>query len=154
MNRSSASSLRFGALAAVALAWAASLALPAIEVRGGPTLDGLDVLVRGWQALPRGMPAWLANPLFAAALAAAALRRARVAAGASAAALLFALSTFATDVLLRGGQQAPDFMLRAGFYLWLAAVAVLCVCAWLDALGCTRPEARRRISTTSRMSRD
>lgn len=110
-------------LAAFALLWTVSLALPALEARNGPMLDGADLLLRGWQGVSRGIVAWYANPLFIAALAASALGRRVAAAVLALLALALALTSFALEPVLRMSMnRVPEFTLLGGVYVWLAAL--------------------------------
>jgi len=115
-------------LAAAVLAWLAALLLPAISVPG-MTLDGFDVLERGWEGATRAVLAWYANPLFVIAIVLGLQRHHRSAVFVAFAALALALSSFATNELAAlTGRSVPDVTLLAGFYVWLAAYAALC--AW------------------------
>ena len=120
-------------LAVALLAWLAALFLPAIGA-GGVTLDGLDVLERGWEGLSRAVLAWYANPLFVLAIVLRLQGYRRSAVAAAFAALALALSSFATNELaaMTGG-TVPDVTLHAGFYFWLGAYVALCVWAVLSA---------------------
>ena len=103
--------------------WTASLPLPALAVRGGPTLTGWDLLLQGWQGASRGVYAWYANPLFTIAVVAALANRPRAALVSSGFSILLALTTLVTeDVLLRSMESVPELSLLAGFYVWLAAL--------------------------------
>lgn len=120
--------------AAIALVWMLSLALPAIEVSGGPTLSGFELLLRGWEGASRGVFAWFANPLFIGALALTLARRDGAAGVVSTLALALGLTSFATEAVIGRVQPVPELTLLAGFYVWLAALAALCAfClrAWL-----------------------
>jgi hypothetical protein len=111
------------ALAVFALLWTASLALPALRVRSGPMLDGVDLLLRGWQGVSRGVVAWYANPLFIAALATAALGRSIAAAVLALLALALALTSFVLEPVLRMSMnRVPEVTLLGGVYVWLAAM--------------------------------
>jgi hypothetical protein len=140
-------------LGAVALLWAAALALPALRIRGGPVLDGADLLLRGWQGASRGIFAWYANPLFAAALGLAALGRDGAAALLSLLALGLALSSLALEPLLRLRMSSvPEIDFSAGLYVWLAAIFVLALRSSLWAYrGRRRP---RQIDDTEAETRD
>ncbi|HEU4619167.1 MAG TPA: hypothetical protein VFV10_14100 [Gammaproteobacteria bacterium] len=136
---------RFLPLCAFALLWGVSLALPAVRVRGGPVFDGADLLLRGWQGAARGILAWYANPLFAAALALAALRRDVAAAVLSLLALALALTSFALEPLLELGMASvPDIGFLPGLYVWLSALAAAAVWSSLRApWGGRGPETAR-----------
>jgi len=120
-------------LAAAVLAWLAALKLPAIGA-GGMTFDGFAVLERGWEGASRAVLAWYANPLFVIAIVLGLQRYRRTAVVAAFAALMLALSSFATNELAAlTGRTVPDVTLLAGFYVWLAAHALLCAWAVLAA---------------------
>jgi len=134
---------RLAALLAIALAWAASLVLPAVGARGGPTWTGLELLLLGWEGAREGVFAWFANPLFVAALTAAALRRDGIAGVISAAAAMLALTSLAAEDILRGRiESVPELTFGAGFYLWIVAVIALCLRSW-GAVYLTRRKLRR-----------
>ncbi|HEX6992547.1 MAG TPA: hypothetical protein VF339_00205 [Gammaproteobacteria bacterium] len=125
-------------LSAIALLFAASLACPALSA-GGREFSGLDLLLDGWQGLTRGVYAWLANPLFAAALACAFLARDVAAAALSAAAALVGgTSVFVESALRDSMASVPAIELDVGFALWIVAFAALCL------RSLTRAFARRR----------
>lgn len=112
--------------------WAASLILPALRVGQGAPFHGLDLLFKGWRGLLHGVVAWYANPLLWLALAAGCTRRYRAAAVLSGVALLLALSSAATTAVLAFQfETVPGLSLLAGFYVWLAAYALLF--AWSSA---------------------
>jgi hypothetical protein len=112
---------------AIAVLWAASLALPALAA-GGRSFTGFELLLEGWQGVPRGVYAWFANPLFIFAIACALLGRDRVAAAASAvAALLGGTSVFVESILRERMTSVPDIDMRVGFYIWMVALAALCL---------------------------
>lgn len=120
-------------LAAAVLAWLAALPLPAIGV-SGMTLDGFDVLERGWEGATRAVVAWYANPLFVITIVLGLQRYRRSAVVVAFAALALALSSFATNELAAlVGQSVPDVTLLAGFYVWLAAYVALCAWAVVSA---------------------
>lgn len=122
--------LRAAAAASLAL-WCVSLWLPAVAVSGGPSLDGLEMLQRGWRALGSGVPSWLANPLFVLACVAALLGRPRAAGLLVGVSFTFALTTFAApDLAARSGRGVPTVTWQAGFYLWLCAQLGFLVFAW------------------------
>jgi len=115
-------------LAVIVVAWGASLLLPALAVGGGPRLSGLDLLLQGWQGTSRGVYAWLANPLFAAAVAAKAMDFERIAFGCAGGAVLLGLTSFVTEDILRERMQSvPELTFLAGFWLWGAALLALFV---------------------------
>jgi len=144
-------------LALVALLWLSSLVLPAVAA-GGRTFDGLDVLLRGWEGLSRGVPSWLANPFFVAAFVAALAKRVVVAALLATLSVALGVTSFAAgDLLARSNAFAPEIELRAGFYVWLAALIALCLHALTGALVVFRTRTRnerRRSSIPSGTSRD
>lgn len=116
-------------LAIITLLWGVSLALPALVVRAGPTLDGADLFVRGWRGLSRGIVAWYANPLFFAALVFAVMRRDSACTVAALLALVLALTSFALEPLLGLHMKSvPDVVFLSGMYVWLAAL--LALAAW------------------------
>jgi hypothetical protein len=122
-------SRRFFWLIPIALCWVASLLLPAVTVGTGPTVDGWTLLRRGWQAADSGIYAWYANPLFLLAWLAAAGRLFRIAAVISVPGLLLGLTSLAAGDLARaGGLPVSELGFRAGFFLWLLALAALAVC--------------------------
>jgi hypothetical protein len=79
----------------------------------------------GWMAalVPWVHPAWLANPLAAVACVLLLLGRSRAALILAAAAALIALSFLATT---------PFDKVLGGYFVWLASLLTLVVCAWLD----------------------
>lgn len=114
-------------LVAIALLFAASLVLPALAA-GGREFSGWELLVDGWQGLSRGVYAWLANPLFVAALASAFVARDVVAATLSAAALVVGgSSVFAESALRARMTSVPEIELEVGFLLWIGAFGALCL---------------------------
>jgi hypothetical protein len=129
--------------AVLVVVWLASLPLPAIEVVRGPTLDGFDVLERGWRGTADGVVSWWANPAFAMALIALWLGRLRLATVLALLASLLALSSFAA-ALVAGwtGRTVPDFRLGWGFYVWLVA------CIGLAAT-CLNSLTKKKIDTKS-----
>jgi hypothetical protein len=142
---------------AIALLWAASLVLPALTA-GGRSFTGFELLLDGWQGATRGVYAWFANPMFVIALACALLGRDVLAAVSSAlAALLGASSLFVEALLGERMTSVPDIDMRVGFYVWMVALATLC----LRSLTRVRSSQRRahenseaRHATKSRRSRD
>lgn len=119
-------------LAAIALAWVASLFLPGADVAGGPSVSGLEVLARGWRGAESGVFAWYANPLFIVALALAAWRFDAAAGALACVACVLALTSFAAAETARGaGVAVPPLSLAAGFYLWLIALIALAAVSWL-----------------------
>jgi hypothetical protein len=123
--------LRYGGVAIALTFWAASLALPALRVTGGPTLRGIEVLSRGWQALDSGVYAWLANPLLLAAAIACWCGARRVGGTLAAAGCVLAVTSFAAArIAARAGTAIPEFTFAGGFYLWLASHFVLLVCCF------------------------
>lgn len=111
------------ALAVLAAAlWLASLLAPALGVRGGPTLTGLDVLRQGLGAWRYGVLAWFANPALLVAVIALLRRSPRLALGSGAAALVLAVSSFwSADIAALFGRRVPELSFASGFYLWMAA---------------------------------
>ena len=100
--------------------------MPAITARGAPPFSGFDLLVQGWQGASRGVFAWYANPLFVLAVVLGAMNRLRLAGAASGIAMVLGLTSFAMEAALRNSMEAvPPMTLRAGFYLWLCALAAM-----------------------------
>ena len=125
---------RLAALLAIAVAWAVSLALPALGARGGAAWTGLELLLQGWEGARHGVFAWFANPLFLVALTAALMRRDVFAGVVSVAAVALALTSLAAEGILRGRMGGvPELTFGAGFYLWLVAVIGLCLRSWAAA---------------------
>jgi hypothetical protein len=117
--------------AGIVAIWFASLALPAVGIRGGPTLTGLELLMQGWQGASRSVFAWYANPLFALALVLSLLRRRRAAGVVAGVCVVLALTSFAAEDLLRARMQSvPDIALRSGFFLWAGALIAFFVWSW------------------------
>ncbi|HEY8520281.1 MAG TPA: hypothetical protein VIN61_09385 [Gammaproteobacteria bacterium] len=112
--------------------WAASLALPAVQIASsGQTYAGLDLLLGGFRAARAHVYAWYANPLFVVAALLGAAGMARAAGVLSAVALLLGLSSFfAADTARAAGMAVPQLDWRVGFYVWLAALAALCTWSW------------------------
>jgi hypothetical protein len=122
--------LRAAAAACLAL-WCISLWLPAVAVAGGPSLEGFDMLRRGWRALGSGVPSWLANPVFVLACVTALLGRLRAAGVLAGVSCLLALTAFAApDLAERGGRGVPAVTWQAGFYLWLWAQLLFLIFTW------------------------
>lgn len=122
---------RVAALGGIVAAWGLSLALPALAVRGGPTLSGFDLLIQGWQGASRGIVAWFANPAFVLAVAASAVRLHGTAGVLSGVSLVLALTSFAVaDVASLRLSSVPDVELRVGFFLWLASLLALFLSSW------------------------
>jgi hypothetical protein len=111
--------------AAVAL-WLLSLWCPAIKPRGGRSVPGYEILLKGFEATEFGVFAWFANPLFWVAVVCAALRRHRAALLASGLSLFFALQSFAAAPLARRqGGPSLELAFELGFFVWLAAPTLL-----------------------------
>lgn len=126
--------------------WLLSLALPAVAVRGGPALDGLDMLRQGWGALSSGVPSWYANPVFLLACAAALAGRAKLAGVLAGVALLLALTSFAApELAAAGGRNLVAVAWQVGFYVWLAAHAGLLLAAWSMAAAHLRDAAEKNL---------
>ena len=118
-------------LAAITAAWLVSLALPAVYLPSGTAYGGLELLRRAWAAPQAGILAWYANPLFVCAVSLGALGWLRTAGVLSGVALVLALTSFAAEPLARAsGAAVPALTWGIGFYLWLAALASLCVATW------------------------
>ena len=116
-------------LAAAAVACLAlSLSLPAIQGSGFPGLSGLDVLRQGAGAWRDGVIAWYANPVLIVALVATFLGRFRTGLGFGLVGSMLALSSFgAQSMATSAGRNVPAFSFAAGFYVWLAAFAIVLV---------------------------
>lgn len=119
-------------LVAVAVVWAASLVLPAVEIASsGRAYAGFELLLGGFRAARAGVYAWYANPLFVIAVLLGAAGRARAAGVISSVALLLGLtSLYAADAARAAGMTVPQLSWRIGFYVWLAALAALCTWSW------------------------
>ena len=118
----------------IGLLWAVSLAFPSL-LAGGRSFTGYELLVQGWQGLSRGVYAWLANPLFVVALAAAWFGRDRVAiVGAAAGLVLGATSARVESVLSARMSSVPDIELGVGYYIWMTAFVALLLLLSLRAL--------------------
>ena len=127
-----------------AVLYASSLAMPAIEGAGFPSLTGLDVLRQGAGAWRDGIVAWYANPLLIVALITGWLRSYRLALVALSVGLLLALSSFSAEWAAEsGGRNVPAFRFAAGFYVWIGAYVVAAVGAWLGYIR-SDPFARRK----------
>jgi len=114
-------------LVAVTVLFVASLAMPALTA-GGRAFSGLELLLDGWQGLSRGVYAWLANPLFVAALASAFFARDVAAIVLSVAALLVGgTSLFVESALKARMTSVPEIELGVGFSLWIVAFTALCL---------------------------
>jgi len=99
--------------------WVLTLYLPALELAGGRTVAGLELLRQAWQGVRFGVIAWFANPLFVLAVAMAAVRRfgaATICSAAAAIAAATSLTAHATAV--SAGAPVPEFGFAVGFYLW------------------------------------
>lgn len=115
-------------LIAIAALWGVSLALPAIAARGS-VYTGFELLLQGWRGFSYGVYSWSANPLFVAALAAAALARDRAAAALAALAVLVGATSFLAGGQLTESIGATEIQveMRGGFYLWMLAILALCL---------------------------
>jgi len=123
--------VRWAMLATIVALWAASLALPAVRVAGGPDLDGFDILRQGWQGARAGVFAWYANPLFVVAVGMGLFAWQRCAGVIAGLALVLALTSFAASELAQGsGIAATTLSFDFGFYLWLAAQLGLLLWSW------------------------
>lgn len=119
-----------GLVLGAALLYAVSLALPAIEGQGFPEQTGLDVLRQGAGAWRSGILAWYANPAFWVSVVLLWSAHWRLGLATSLAGLLLALSSFAAAVTAeRAGRSVPDYAFAAGFYVWLAAFAIVVLAA-------------------------
>ena len=120
-----------------ALLYALSLAMPAIEGTGFPSLSGLDVLRQGASGWRDGVVAWYANPLLIAGLIACWFRWPRIAVGAVSLGLMLALSSFSAGWAAESaGRNIPAFSFAAGFYLWLGAFVVSAAGALIGYIRC------------------
>ena len=115
--------LRQAGLGLALLLYAISLALPGLHLRDYPPVEGYRILLTGWYGLMVLQVAWLANPLFAAAVIAAIRHRPRLAAGLAAAAFGIGLLSFTATNWI--AHHAYMERLGAGFYVWMAAFLVL-----------------------------
>ncbi len=123
--------VRWAMLVTIVALWAASLALPAVSVAGGPDLDGLDILRRGWQGARAGVFAWYANPLFVIAVGMGIFAWQRCAGVISGLAVVLALTSFAASELAQGsGVAATALSFDIGFYLWLGAQLGMLMWSW------------------------
>lgn len=115
----------YAAVAAAAL-WLLALLLPAIAPRGGRNMPGYEILLSGIKATDFGVFAWFANPLFWIAFGLALAKYHRAALVISGLSLFFALQSFAAAPLARRlGAPAVDIAFDVGFFVWLAAPALL-----------------------------
>jgi len=128
--------LRF-LLAALAL-FAVSLFLPAITYDVSGTSDsssGMSLLLMGWFDVFAGVAGWLANPFFAFGCVAVLLRRKLTSIVLLSLSLLLAISSvqlFSTGVMKdESGALYPLQHFSAGFYVWLAAIVVALVAAFI-----------------------
>lgn len=119
-------------LAAIAIAWLSSLALPAVHLPSGTAYGGFELLRRAWAAPQAGIFAWYANPLFIGAALLGVLGWMRTAGVLASVALFLGLTSFAAEPLARAsGAAVPPLTWGIGFYLWLASLAALCVSMWV-----------------------
>ncbi len=125
-------------LLAAAVLFAVSLFLPAItyDVSGtSDSMSGLSLLLMGWFAVFAGVFGWLANPLFAFGCVAVLLRRKITSIVLLALSLLLAISSvqlFSTGVMKdESGALYPLQFFSAGFYVWLAAIVVALIAAFI-----------------------
>jgi len=114
------------AIAGAVTLWLVSLLLPAVTPRGGRSVPGYEILLKGFEATDYGVFAWLANPLFWIAVVFAALRRYRAALAVAALSLFFALQSFAAAPLARRqGGPTLELVFEVGFFIWLGAPTLL-----------------------------
>ncbi len=109
---------------AMVIAWCVALTLPVASAgTAGTAYRGDLFLVSGWLAILGGQPAWLANPAVAAAIVY--LARARRVPGAIGGFLgaCFVSAVFLPNLPSDAG-DVPIRAFHAGYYLWLAVVAV------------------------------
>ena len=114
-------------IAAAVVLWIGSLPLDAIGARGGPTLDGFEVLIRGWTAWRDGVFAWYANPALGIAVVTGLFGWYRVAVVSAILGLVLAASTPLAPLIVESqGRSVPELSYLPGFYCWMTAhVAVL-----------------------------
>jgi hypothetical protein len=103
-----------------------SLFFPAL-LGGGTSLDGTTLLLFGWvQTLDGQCIAWLANPIFFAALAFYILKQFKFAAGLSFIAILVALDTFrATKFPPNEAYEVAIDSVGLAFYVWMTSFILL-----------------------------
>lgn len=114
-----------------------SLFFPALH-GGGTSLDGTTLLLFGWvQTLTGQCVAWLANPIYFAAIAFYILKKFKKAAGLSFLAFLVALDTFrATRFPPNEAYDVPIDAIGTAFYIWVTSIVILGLAslylAWTD----------------------
>lgn len=103
-----------------------SLCFPALH-GGGTSLDGVTLLLFGWvQILNAQCIAWLANPIYFAALTFFILSRFKIAAGLSFFGCLVALDTFrATRFPPNEAYDVPIEAIGIAFYIWVTSIIFL-----------------------------
>ena len=108
------------------LLWSASLMAPAVQVTGGPSLRGIDLLQQGFSGWRHGVYAWYANPLLFIAVIFCWFRYDRWALAAGTLGMLLALTSFwAAETARLAGTTVPDFAYQWGFYLWIGAQVIV-----------------------------
>lgn len=100
-----------------------SLALPGLVLETSETVAGWRLLLTAWYGLLVLQVAWLANPLFIVALVLAARRRPQAARVLAAGAFGIGLFSFTADIWIANHVRITG--LGAGFYVWMAAFALL-----------------------------
>jgi hypothetical protein len=130
--------LRFRFLLAAVVLFAVSLVLPAItyDVSGtSDSMSGLSLLLMGWFNVFAGVAGWLANPFFAFGCVAVLLRRKITSIVLLVLSLLLAISSvqlFSSGVMKdESGVLYPLQYFSAGFYVWLAAIVVALISAFI-----------------------
>lgn len=101
-----------------------SLALPGFDTRAAGSLAyGIEVLLVGWLGPLDGHFAWFSNPLYFVAL----VRAPRLKSSIQLAgfALILALSFLLHDTIASGDRDHP-IELRAGYFVWIASIALYC----------------------------
>lgn len=131
--------LRFRLVAALAL-YVISLTLPGLYLEGHDPAYGWDILMRGWFGIAILEIAWLSNILFAAALVVTLMEKSMAAAYLASAAFLLGLLSLRSTIWVF--HNAPITDLGSGFYVWMAAFAVL-------ALGSFAARNERRMASGS-----
>ena len=132
------------ALLGISVSWVVALFLPALEPQGAAALTGWEVLRTGWRGVTVGVLAWYANPLFVAAVAASVLRRNKAAGILAGLALVLGLTAIATaELVTRAGYPSVALSFRAGFYVWVFALAALAL--WTGYTACSDRSADTKI---------
>lgn len=114
--------LRLRLVAAIAL-YVTSLTLPGLHLEGHDPAYGWDILMRGWLGIAILEIAWISNILFAVALVATLMEKPVHAAYIATAAFLIGLTSLRSTIWVF--HHAPITGLGPGFYVWMAAFAIL-----------------------------